>query len=572
MHSRQRCLLVRLFVGLIVAGVPSAQASSHRDAPLIKQDPQADNTDVYAFVSAEGLNVVVNVRPFSEPGDGPIYARFADEAQYTIHLANPTTGETVLRYDFEFSDVNPKGPPGLKSPGTILSYGRGVLPDLGPVSTLDDPRRNYTQSYTVKRNGNLVGSGITGPPNVGVKTTPNYNDQNPASPTFGKAVSGATSFAELDEYARQAIIDLANDEKAFAGPRDDGFYADISGMFDLLDGRLLDNDGDPNDGLGQDGGGPDGFKGYNVLTFALQTPVSTLDSVPGFPLIGIYASVSRKRIRLLRTNDDPLNAGGFVQVSRQGNPLFNEAFVALKDKDKYNRTSPTGDAANFRMYAEDPELARLVNVVFGVSIPETGRNDIFSIYIPDVLRVDTSTGPVPLTGQPGFNRLSGFGGDTTNGLPSGWPNGRRLGDDVLDIALTALAGGTVPGGLLGDNVNANDQAFHQVFPFAATPHSGAKNDTSGGRAVSLEFQTGTIPATSVVCLDKVIPATDGCIFSGPECTLFGLPLTSIPHLHRNISITGQAGTFPDPNGGGCGHGKIILNAPGCGPDIIPNCP
>ena len=217
----------------------------------------------------------------------------------------------------------------------------------------------------------------------------------------------------------------------FAGPREDGFYADVPGIFDLLDARILDNDGDPNDGFGQDGGGVDGFKGFNVLAYAIQVPLANLVAVPGFPTVGVYASVSRPRIRLLRTNAEPLSTGPLVQVNRMGNPLFNEAFVPLKDKDNYNRTSPMDDAATFATYAENPELAFLINTVFGTSLSATGRADLVAIFIPDVLRVNTSTGPVPLAGQSGFSRLSVYGADTTSGLPSGFPNGRRFGDDVV---------------------------------------------------------------------------------------------------------------------------------------------
>lgn len=466
-----------LWATLVLTPAAPVWSASHSDAPMIKQDPQANITDVYAFISQGGLNVITHVRPFSEPGDGPHYDRFADDALYSIHITDPFSGETIQRYDFQFSDVNPVTAPGLLNPNTILSFGRGTA--IGPIINIDDPTRNYTQTYTLKGNGKVLGTGTTAPPNVGVRTTPNYNDTNPSSTSFGFAVSGATTFSELDSYTQQAIGTLPTGEKIFAGPREDGFYADIPGIFDLLDGRILDNNGDPNDGLGQDGGGVDGFKGFNVLAYGIQIPVAKLSSVPGFPVVGVYASVSRPRIRILKANGDPVTAGPMVQVNRMGNPVFNEAFVALQDKDKYNRTSPTNDPVNFATYAENPELAFLINAVFfGGSqvIPETGRSDLVSIFIPDVLRIDTSTGPVPLAGQTNFNRLSVFGGDViTNGagqsVPSGFPNGRRFGDDVIDIALTALAQGTV----VGDNVNANDQLFHQVFPYSATPHAGSAN-------------------------------------------------------------------------------------------------
>ena len=149
--------------------------------------------------------------------------------------------------------------------------------------------------------------------------------------------------------------------------------------------------------------------------------------------------------------------------------------MAIKDKDNFNRDIPTGDS-KYVTYAQNPEIAVLINTVFGANFVTTGRTDLAAVFFPDVLRVDTTTGAVPQIGQ-GGNRLSGLGGDTTAGKWSGWPNGRRLGDDVVDIALTAVASGPTYASifLLGDNINMNDQTYNFVFPYAATPHAGTKN-------------------------------------------------------------------------------------------------
>ena len=460
-------------------------ASSHSDAPLIKQDPQANLTDVYAFVGTRHsnpnervLNVLVSVRPFSDPGDGVMYERFADDARYSIHITNPSTGTTVDRYDFRFSSVTG----GLQNPGTILSYGLGT--EAGAITTIGDARQNFTQTYTVSKNGAVVGTGLpVPPPNVGLRTTPGYNDG-----TTGKAISGATLEAELDPLTRQGIRDLAGGLSVWAGPREDGFYADTPGIFDLLDPRIVaDQDGNPNTGgLGQDGGGVDGFKGYNVLSYAIQIPIESLttgaytDPVFGSAAtgVGVYGSVSRPRITLRQTDGNPVSSGPWIQVNRLGNPLFNEVFVALRDKDKYNRTSPPADA-QFTTYAENPEVAKLINLVlFGdpdgdSPLPITGRSDLAAIFLPDVVRVDTTTAPVRLPGDTGFSRLGVLGSDLTSGAggprAGGWPNGRRIGDDVVDIALTALSQFTVD---VGDNVNANDQVYNRVFPYLGTPHAG----------------------------------------------------------------------------------------------------
>ena len=357
---------------------------------------------------------------------------------------------------------------------------------------IGDARQNYVQTYTViKRHGRskprLYGHFKTSPPNVGRNVTPNYNDSD------GRAVSGATDFDNLDTYTQQVIYELSSGEVVFAGPREDGFFADTPAIFDLLDDRILGSDG-----LGQTGDGVDGFKGYNVLSFAIQIPITDLPSYDytapfadlANPLpalgelngVGVYASVSRPRVTLRRSKGAPLNSKGWVQVNRMGNPLFNEVLVALRDKDRYNRTTPVDDAHLFKTYALKPEIARLLNLRFNLGFVESGRSDLAAVYIPDVIRVDTTTDPVPLAGQNAFSRLGFIGGDTTttaNGqvLSSGWPNGRRLGDDVVDIALTAVASGPTYAKVtvVGDNINANDQLYHQVFPYAATPHAGPTN-------------------------------------------------------------------------------------------------
>jgi hypothetical protein len=453
-------------------------ASSHSDAPLSKQDPQTNLTDVYGFVTPNStLTIVVSCRPFSEPGDGVMYERFADDALYSINIANPVTGALLKTYNFQFSPVA-SDTGNYKNKQTILSYGRGTA--IGPISTVGGPQQNFTQTYSVtavdasNSTSTVLGSSFTvPPPNTGSRITPSYNG------TSGFAVSGAATTAALDTLTQQTIFTAPTGEKVFAGSREDSFFADAPGIFDLLNPRILGPDGH-----GQTGNGVDGFKGYNVLTFAIEIPLANLpapiayhDAFTGLSHgLGIYASVSRQRITLRSSSGDNINSGPWIQLNRLGNPLFNEVLVAIQDKDNYNRGVPTNDAARYAKYASTPEVALLVNTVFGTSFATSSRSDLVAVFIPDVLRVDTTTGPVPLIGQ-GGNRLSGLGGDTTDGKWSGWPNGRRLGDDVVDIALTAVASGPSYTSifLLGDNINANDQTYNFVFPYAATPNAGTKN-------------------------------------------------------------------------------------------------
>lgn len=470
--------------GLIGLCCTQMFASSHSDAPLSKQDPQTNLTDVYGFMSANNtLTVVVNCRPFSEPGDGVTFDRFADDALYSINITNPATGALLRTYNFQFSPVS-SAAGNYKNKNTILSYGRGTA--IGAITTVGGPEQNFTQSYSVTAvdavagSSNVLGAAfLVPPPNVGSKTTPFYNGLTASSVTPAAAVSGATSTEGLDSYTRQTVYTTASGETVFAGSREDSFFADIPGISDLLNARILGPDGH-----GQTGNGVDGFRGFNVLTFAIQIPLRNLpapmtymDAFTGASHgVGIYASVSRQRITLRNSAGDNTNSGPWIQVNRLGNPLFNEALVAIQDKDNYNRDIPVNDAARYAQYAATPEIAVLINAVFGTNIVTSGRSDLVAVFIPDVLRVDTTTAAVPQIGQ-GGNRLSGLGGDTTSGKWSGWPNGRRLGDDVIDIALTAVASGPSFSSifLLGDNVNSNDQTYNFVFPYAATPNAGTKN-------------------------------------------------------------------------------------------------
>lgn len=508
LHGMLSSVALLAFSAVALLPATRSAASSHSDAPLIKLDPQANLTDVYAFIRTRpatgerALVVEVSVRPFSEPGDGAQYEAFSPDARYSIHITNPVTGAESERYDFRFSAVDAvNGSANYKNTNTILKYGLGT--EAGPIVTVGDARQNFTQTYSVAR---TVGSTMTdlnaggttllvAPPNVGVNTTPSYNDAT------GRAVSGAANRAALDNYTRQTTYDLPAGTPpvagstgfytTFAGPREDGFYGDTPGIFDLLNARILNNDGDGADGFGQDGSGTDGFKGYNVLHFGIVIPLTNLSQTftytgvlqPVGTGVGVYASVSRPRTTLRTATSADASSGAWVQVNRLGNPLFNEVLVAAAGKDVYNRTSPTQDASLFATYAQNSELAGLINFVYGTNFATTGRADLQAVYIPDVIRVNTTTGATRISGDAGFSRFSFAGGDTiANGsgaqIPAGWPNGRRFGDDVIDIALTAVASG--PNGyssltVVGDNVDTNDQVYNRTFPYAATPHSGTRN-------------------------------------------------------------------------------------------------
>jgi len=470
-----------LLTALPIALMPGIGfASSHMDAPLIILDPAANTTDVYAFVDEDNgqksLVLALGVYPHQEPGIGPNKYNFDDNVLYEIHVAlgaDRAAGRATLSYQFRFNTT-------FKNRNTVLqSY-------LGVIQHVDDANQNLTQTYTVTKvdhrtnRETVLGTGVVPPNNQG-NATPYYNQgdngENPAR-------DGVATEGELDRYTKEAITSLSSGYVSFAGQRDDGFYADIQSIFDLLQ---LRNPGKDSQG------------GFNLDLMALEVPMTELGGDQ--QVVGVYATTSRRTVRVLNDKQAPKNSGPFVQVARQGNPLFNEGLVAIADKDLYSRTSPTSDSEIFRKYAETPELAHLINlIVFKDQVaPETNRSDIAGIYIPDLIKVDLSTTKVRFAGggpanvsnpdDPDYSRLSIFGGDVLksniqdpfhNGgfIPGGWPNGRRFGDDVVDIAVTALISDLrdpdhlIIRGPAGDGVDRNDMAFNKVFPYESTPQNG----------------------------------------------------------------------------------------------------
>lgn len=506
---------------LTLAAPAATRASSHMDAPLITLDPSANTTDVYAFLhkrESDGVKVLATslaVYPFEEPGEGPNNFRFDDNVLYEIHVATGSdvaAGRDSFSYQFRFTTT-------YKNQGTILQAFLGVIQDV------DDANQNLTQRYTVtkvdKKTGTstVLGNGIVPPNNQGI-ATPRYNvgdnGENVARP-------GVSAPDQLDAYTKQSLATLNGASvalngasvsyRSFAGQREDGFYADIQAVFDLLQFR-------------KGKASFDSQAGFNLHEMALEIPVSELGGDQ--QVVGVYATTSRQSMRVLTegtSSTAPVNSGPFVQVARQGNPLFNEALVALQDKDLYSRTQPTADATLFDKYARTPELAKLINkIIFnGQKVaPEDNRTDLVGIFIPDVIKVDLSTEPARLAGggstfaanpdDAGFNRLgifakspdvlkstvqTGFFGNGT--VPGGWPNGRRFGDDVVDIAVTAILSDlrdpanpkiTSADGI--DNVSQNDSVYSKVFPYAGTPHNGRNHEhhdiTAAGATAQERFK------------------------------------------------------------------------------------
>ena len=478
-------LLIALVAGFVLSPEPSTSlASSHREAPLIVADPLADNTDTYAFRSTEpGRNgfvtLIANWIPFQEPSGGPHFYKFDDTVLYEIYIDNTGDGVEDVTYQFRFKTRFTNGDSilGMAAPNQALNGTGGVEP---LITSLDDPDYNEPQTYSVTRidrrgKETVVAKDLIVPPNnIGERTTPNYENA----------------------LGQPAVYALPNGGKVFAGQRDEGFYIDVGGVFDTLKLKSIG----ATDGV-------DSTAGFNVSTIAIEVPIQDLTrtgAVPGGPtaedaVIGVWATSSRQKISVLRSfdqQDDPLTAGPFQQVSRLGSPLVNELVIPLKLKDSFNRSTPAGDS-QFAQFVTNPQLAQLLSAVFGITVPAAPRNDLVAIFATGI-PVNPVTGPnfttflsdgrphemlrlnVAIAPSSSPSRLGLLGGDV-----AGFPNGRRVFDDVVDISLRAVAGGTPftpatnisPNNTLGDGVANNDVPFLTRFPYLGIPQSG--NSTLG---------------------------------------------------------------------------------------------
>jgi hypothetical protein len=477
--------------GLIAAAVftlgpAPVVASSHREAPLISNDPAVDNTDVYAFVSPdrEGyVTLIANFAPFSEPNGGPNFNPFATDARYNIFVDSDGDARADATFRWTFTNVDARG-------GDTFLYANG------PVTSIDDENLLFRQTYKLESKfGNA-----------------NFVTRVDAAPVAPSRV-GAATMPDYGTLRQQAIYTFPGGWKGFAGQADDPFFLDLR-VFDLLYGGNLSE-------VGQDT-----LAGYNVNTIALQVPfkdVALGGDAARNPVIGVWSTTERPRTRIAGQAG---NASGndWVQVSRLGNPLVNEVVVPAVLKDAFNSISPDKDAGIPEVVARvtDPEVARLIEAIYGVPAPATPRNDLVEIFLTgittkaggpipvdlnsqlnnadvdaslfqpsEMLRLNLS---VPVAAQP--NRLGVLAGDT-----QGFPNGRRLGDDVVDIALQAVEGAAQTGTLVdalatGDKVDTNDTAFLGEFPYVALPNGVGVNTRGSGGAAAAPGPGGSGNATA----------------------------------------------------------------------------
>lgn len=451
--------------------------SSHREAPEISKDPVADNTDTYAFVSPDNpgtVTIITNYIPLENPAGGPNFFEFGDDVLYSIYIDNDGDARPDITYQFRFSSQ-------LRNPETFLY-------NTGPINSLDDPNWNKRQFYdvtkvvasTIRPYPTLIGDSLASPPcNIGPRSTPNY----------------AT-------LAQAAVHTLPTGETVFAGQRNDGFFVDLGAIFDLGDLRPFQNlHLIPSAAAAS----VDPLATLNVHTIAMQIPIKNLtkdgtvptDATSSKSVLGIWGAASRQAVQLIDGFDDRRRGiGPWAQVSRLGNPLFNEVIVPLGKKDQWNATPPSADGA-FAQYVKQPELARLLPVLYPGVFPNLAkltadRADLVAILLTgippgvvpgfqnftgntpaDMLRLNVA---IPPASKP--SPLGLLGGDV-----AGFPNGRRVFDDVVTIELRAIAGATYPlvnpsytadgaASAVGEQLTPAATPYESTFPYLGLPHDG----------------------------------------------------------------------------------------------------
>lgn len=453
---------------------PEAAASSHREAPLISSDPEADNTDTYFFLDpVDGGRVVLlgNWIPLEEPAGGPNFSHFGEKIRYEFNVDWDGDAIEDVVYRFQFTRH-------VRNPDTWLQ-------NTGPISSPTDPNLNVYYTYKVEK--------ILGPsPNQSASAKIELGSELLEAPNNVGSKSFPNGYGKGSRIA-ETVYTIDQDTKVYAGPRADGFYADLGMIFDLINFR-------PGTLPGNAGGGRNDLAGFNTHTIALSVPVYQLTKNHTVPtdasdpnaIISMWSSTWRLKTRVLsETGEKPLESGDWVQVSRLAVPLINEVVIPLGQKDLFNASFPRDDA-QFATSVLDPEIPRILKALFDIDSPPAPRNDLLAVVlgvegltrrpgevVADQLRLNVAIFPTP----PSLvNRLGVLGGDL-----AGFPNGRRPYDDVVDIELRILAGVLVPefnrspNNALGDGVDGPDKTYNPAFPFLATPHSGFdhRHDAAG---------------------------------------------------------------------------------------------
>ncbi len=459
---KRRALFVLLTVPIAaVASAPlPAGASSHREAPLISQDPTADNTDVYAYRHGSNVVLVANYIGLEQPASGPNFHRFGDDVLYQIHIDNVGDGRSHVAFSFNFQTHNFNDP--LGNDTFLYNFGPIKRVSSGPSVPGTNPYKGWLrpQTYSVtmsqqasqgEQSDEDADGGQSGFQQGGLYTAPDaVGDTSTGS--GGKYNHDLTSAATYSIGPGSAI-------KVFAGQRDDPFFANLGGIFDFLTIT------------GAKTGGEDYLKGLNVHSIVMEVPASLLTHGSD-PVLGVWATASRRSESELHRNGTKTSSGSWVQVSRLGNPLVNEVVIGQSQKDLFNASQPRQDS-QFAPRFTTPVLTAYIDALFGEKASTSGRDDLLKV----LLQGNAAFGNKPAGGSTLADELRL---NTTK--DSGWPNGRTLTDDVVDTELEAFDGLTcglasgpcTPGSLaksLGDGVNQDQDnpTPATTFPYLNDP-------------------------------------------------------------------------------------------------------
>lgn len=490
--SRNRLKLFAL--AAVMAATTAPRAANHREAPITALDHKADITDVYAFRSYDGgeiprVTLIMNVDPLLEPANGPNWFPFDPDILYELKIDNDNDATEDIVFQFRFTTEQ-------RLPNLFQVYagaGNGITapansPPPVPQGTLIVPPRimsfgdaglGQRQSYAVT----MIKDGVATPITA-------------SGPFFAVPANVGPRTMDYEALFDAATYDTTTPNvKVFAGTVDDPFWIDLGAAFDTLNIRSVIAPGvlSPSQDAANENITPDTVAGYAVNAIAIEVPVSMLtrtgqieSSTSTAATIGVWATTSRPRTTVRRSPRPPTSSGGFNQIQRMGNPLINELLIGTGFKDRFSMDQPKKDS-QFAGFFLDPTLARILNAATAgaLTIPTPPRTDLLPLvtYAPPIAAVGTAAGPVAdllrlntgVTPTPpgSANRLGLLGGD-----PAGYPNGRRLFDDVVDISLRAVAGvfnpafNVFPNNALGDGVNVNDVPYRTSFPYLANSPSG----------------------------------------------------------------------------------------------------
>jgi hypothetical protein len=496
----KRLALLLGLVAAVAALTPPLRAANHREAPITALDHKADITDVYAFMgygagSGGKVTLIMGVDPLLDPANGPNWFPFDDEILYELKIDNDHDAREDITLQFRFEtdqrlpslfQVYAGADNGYAAPANSPSPVPPGTPIVPPrITSFDSAGFGQRQRYSV--------TAVRGNNRFDLQA----EDGRPLYAVPANVGPRTMDYAALYE---QGTYSLPSGIKVFAGTTDDAFWIDLGAAFDTFNLRSSVAPGvlsAVQDAAAQNFAS-DTVSGYAVNTIAIEIPVQLLTrtgrvepATSAAATLGIWGTTSRPRVSVRRNNNGvPDRSGLFRQVQRMGNPLVNELIIGTGSKDRFSMDHPANDAQFVRFFA-DPSLPRVINALTGgvLAIPAAPRFDLRPLvqYVAPIAAAGTPTGPiadllrlntgVPPTPVASASRLGVLGGDL-----AGFPNGRRLLDDVTDIALRVVAGGVLaapfPGfnadinGRLGDGVNVDDAAYQSQFPYIGYSPSG----------------------------------------------------------------------------------------------------